>query len=104
MAYFAKIEDGKVTGTMEADVVAMLSGMFGPPELFIEYTLDAKRLPIFGGTYRSDINEFIDPSPYPSWVLDLNNDWQPPTPKPNDGKNYRWFEEEVRWDEIISPV
>lgn len=104
MAYFAKVENGVVTGTIETTPEVMATGLCGDPSLFVKYGPESKRPAVFGGTYRADINEFIDPSPYPSWLLDLNNDWQPPTPKPNDGKNYRWFEEEVRWDEIISPV
>jgi hypothetical protein len=103
MTYFAKVENGVVTGTLDANPEMVAAGICGNPALFVNYT-DAKRPAVLGGTYRADINEFIDPSPYPSWVLDANNDWQAPTPKPNDGKNYRWFEAEVRWDEIISPV
>lgn len=104
MTYFAKVENGVVTGTIETTLELVKSGICGDPFLFIEYSENSKRPAVFGGTYRTDINEFIDPSPYPSWVLDLNNDWQPPVPKPNDNKNYRWLEAEVRWDEIISPV
>jgi len=103
MTYFAKVENGVVTGTIETTLELVTAGICGDPSLFVDYT-NSKRPAVLGGTYRSDIDEFIDPSPYPSWALDSNNDWQPPTPKPNDGKNYRWFEEEVRWDEIISPV
>lgn len=40
-------------------------------------------------------NEFVAPQPYPSWTLDENNDWQPPTPKP-DG-NYYWNEDTQTW-------
>lgn len=35
-----------------------------------------------GYTYDPDANEFVQPQPYPSWTLDGNNDWQPPTPEP----------------------
>jgi len=38
---------------------------------------------------------FISPQPYPSWTLDENHDWQPPTPKP-DG-DYIWNEAELEW-------
>lgn len=40
-------------------------------------------------------DEFVAPQPYPSWTLDENNDWQPPTPKP-DG-NYYWNEDTQTW-------
>ena len=43
-------------------------------------------------------NVFIAPQPYPSWTLDNNFDWQPPTPKP-DGRYY-WDESTLSWIEI----
>jgi hypothetical protein len=102
MSLFAKVENGIVTGTLEAALENLASGFLGDPSLFVDYT-NSKRPAVFGGTYRADINEFIDPSPYPSWGLDSNNDWQAPTPKPTQG-NYYWSESDLAWIEIISPV
>jgi hypothetical protein len=102
MTYFAKVENGVVTGTIDANPEMVANGVCGDPTLFINYT-DAKRPAVLGGTYRADIDEFIDPAPYQSWKLDSNNDWQPPTPKPTQG-NYYWSEPELVWVEIISPV
>jgi len=48
-----------------------------------------------------DGTNFIGPQPYPSWTLDSNFDWQPPTPKPSTGKRYRWSEEELEWVEVV---
>jgi len=48
-----------------------------------------------GYTYDADDDVFVAPQPYPSWTLDGNHDWQPPTPKP-DGA-YRWNEAELAW-------
>jgi hypothetical protein len=46
-----------------------------------------------------EVNDvFIDPSPYPSWSLDENFDWQPPTPMPIDDNLYEWNEETLSWD------
>jgi hypothetical protein len=42
-----------------------------------------------------DGTNFIAPQPYPSWILDSNFDWQPPTPKP-DG-DYYWNEKTISW-------
>ena len=42
-----------------------------------------------------DGTNFIAPQPYPSWTLDADYDWQPPTPRP-DGM-YAWNEEELEW-------
>ena len=38
---------------------------------------------------------FFAPQPYPSWTLDENQDWQPPTQKP-DGDAH-WDEETQTW-------
>ena len=48
-----------------------------------------------GYTYDKTNDVFIMPQPYPSWSLDENFDWQPPTPKP-EGKYY-WTEKEKQW-------
>jgi hypothetical protein len=102
MSLFAKVENGVVTGTLETAPEDLASGFLDNSSLFVDYT-NSKRPAVFGGTYRADINEFIDPSPYPSWSLDSNNDWQPPTPKPTQG-NYYWSEQDLAWIEIISPA
>jgi hypothetical protein len=41
---------------------------------------------------------FIAPQPYPSWSLDENFDWQPPTPRPEEGLWY-WDEATLSWVE-----
>ena len=48
-----------------------------------------------GYTYDADDDVFIAPQPFPSWTLDANHDWQPPTPKPEG--DYFWNEEELEW-------
>ena len=47
-----------------------------------------------------DGTNFIAPQPYPSWILDSNFDWQPPTPMPVDDKKYAWFEPNKVWIEL----
>ena len=41
--------------------------------------------------------EFVAPQPFPSWTLDSNHNWQPPTPMPNNGEQYSWNETELAW-------
>jgi len=53
-----------------------------------------------GFTYRADIDAFAPPQPYPSWTLDVNVIWQPPTPMPTDGTMegpYTWDEATTSW-------
>ena len=54
-----------------------------------------------GFSYNETADVFIAPSPFPSWQLDGNHDWQPPTPRP-DGDFY-WDEDTGQWVEIEIP-
>jgi hypothetical protein len=56
-----------------------------------------------GYTYDADADVFVAPQPFPSWTLDENHDWQPPTPMPTDDKRYAWFEPNQQWIEIVEP-
>jgi len=49
--------------------------------------------------YRYDAvgDVFVALSPFPSWSLDANYDWQPPTPEPEDDQFYYWDEETLTW-------
>jgi len=49
-----------------------------------------------GYTYDAVNDVFIAPQPYPSWSLDENFDWQPPTPMPTEGRWY-WNEDSLSW-------
>ena len=49
-----------------------------------------------GFKYDSVEDVFIAPQPYPSWSLDENFDWQPPTPRP-EGMFWRWNEDLIEW-------
>jgi len=50
-----------------------------------------------GYSYDADDDVFVVPQPYPSWTLDGNHDWQPPTPMPSTGGPYKWSEEDLEW-------
>jgi hypothetical protein len=53
-----------------------------------------------GGKYDPEKDAFIGVQPYPSWVLNENTClWEPPIPKPNDGKIYYWDEKLLEWVE-----
>jgi hypothetical protein len=53
-----------------------------------------------GFTYNADADVFIAPQPFPSWSLDANHDWQPPTPRPAEGRWY-WDEDTLSWVSAI---
>jgi len=62
---------------------------------YVEY--DETNPANIGDTYDPDADVFVAPQPYPSWTLDSNHDWQPPTPMPFTGGPYMWSEEELVW-------
>jgi hypothetical protein len=56
-----------------------------------------------GYSYDPDNDVFIQPQPYPSWLLDGNHDWQAPVPYPEDDLIYFWNEEALDWEAYVSP-
>ncbi len=54
-----------------------------------------------GYTYRADIDAFVPPKPFPSWLLNVDAQWEPPVAMPQDGKIYSWDESTTSWVEII---
>jgi len=50
-----------------------------------------------GYRYDEDLDAFIPPTPYSSWVLNGETyQWEAPTPEPEDGE-YMWDEEVQDW-------
>jgi len=53
-----------------------------------------------GFSYSADLDAFIPPKPYESWILDEDTClWQAPVPMPEDG-DYTWNEETQAWDAV----
>jgi hypothetical protein len=55
-----------------------------------------------GFRYDSDADVFVAPQPFPSWTLDANHDWQPPTPRPSEGGPWMWDEDTLSWIDMGS--
>lgn len=53
-----------------------------------------------GYTYREDIDAFVPPKPFASWLLNANAQWEAPVAMPTDGKMYSWDEATVNWVEV----
>jgi len=61
-----------------------------------------KRYAGAGMVYNAELDAFITPQPYPSWVL--NNDtaeWDAFVPMPTEG-SWAWNENTLSWDEVSS--
>lgn len=56
-----------------------------------------------GYSYNTQLDAFIPPKPYPSWVLNNTTaDWEAPVPYPTDGKVYFWDEGTLSW-QLVEP-
>jgi len=54
-----------------------------------------------GDYYDEEKDLFTCVQPYPSWVLDTDGKWKPPTAMPvEEGKFFTWNEETLSWIEI----
>jgi hypothetical protein len=104
MAHFAEILNGVVQRVIvvhnndEANGAEFCHNLFGGEWIQTSYNGNIrKQYAGIGYTYDHVRDEFVAPKPYPSWTLDKNNDWQPPTPMPSSGGPYRWSEEDLAW-------
>ena len=54
-----------------------------------------------GYTYNADLDAFVPPKPFASWVLNEETaQWNAPVPMPDDGNRYQWDEDTVSWKEV----
>jgi hypothetical protein len=104
MSHFAKLDENNVVvavyrGRQEDDgKEAELSARSGENLKQTSYNNRIrKQYAGIGFTYDSVADVFIAPQPFPSWTLDSNHDWQPPTPQP-DGDDWYWNEENQQWE------
>ena len=52
-------------------------------------------------TYNQELDAFIAPKPFPSWILDEETcRWNSPVEKPQDNNRYIWDEDTVSWKKI----
>jgi hypothetical protein len=105
MAHFAKIENGIVTDVIvaEKELVDTLNGNW----VQTSYNTYAgvhtsggtplrKNYAGIGFTYDEELDAFIPPKPFNSWILNEETClWEPPVQRP-DGR-YLWNEQEQNW-------
>lgn len=104
MAYFAKVQDGKVVQVIVADASFFNSFVDSSPGAWLETKQDGslrKNYAGIGFSYDAQRDAFIAPKPFPSWTLDeASCRWEAPVAMPNDGKMYAWNEQAQEWDLI----
>lgn len=116
MAHFAKVEDGLVTEVLVISPSEIETGLFGDPSLFIQTSYNTrggvhynqqgepdgpglrKNYAGIGYTYNVELDAFIPPQPFASWLLETETClWYAPVPYPDDGKYYTWDEATLSW-------
>lgn len=54
-----------------------------------------------GYFYNENLDAFISPKPYDSWILnETTGKWQAPIVRPNDDVRYMWNEDTQTWEYI----
>ena len=104
MAHFAEIDNNNIVLRVlvfndtytESDCAALLGGNW----IQTSYNNNIrKNFAGIGYTYDSNLDAFIAPKPFNSWVLSNETRiWESPIEKPEG--NYAWNEESLSWEEI----
>jgi len=116
MAHFARLDENNVVTTVsvvsnddmidengnevEALGVAVCEAVVGSGP-WVQTSFNSnfrKQYAGVGFTYDADADVFIIPSPFPSWVLNDQHDWEAPVPQPEG--DYAWNEETLSWEPI----
>jgi len=124
MAHFAKVVEGTVTQVIVIDDLVEDRGQdFINNELKLEGTWIQTSYNTKGGqhlnggtplrknyagigySYDAELDAFIPPKPFESWLLnEETGTWDAPIPMPEDDKIYRWDEEAGNWVEITESL
>jgi len=116
MSHYAKVENGIVTQVIVAEQEFIDSGALGNPTQWIQTSYNT-----FGGVHRtggtplrknyagvgyfymSDIDAFVPPKPYESWILNTETGlWEPPIARPENEENLIWDEEIQNWKQGVN--
>jgi hypothetical protein len=101
MSTFAEIDtNGTVLRIIVAEQDYVNSGLVGYSFEWVQSFNDGeyrKQPAVIGGSYDKNSDIFINPQPYPSYVLSADSDWEAPTPMPSDGNSWVWDEETTQW-------
>jgi hypothetical protein len=120
MAHFAKLDTNNVVTEVivvnnaviqnlpfpesESIGVEFCQSLYGANTLWKQTSYNAsfrKNYAGFGYSYHADIDAFVAPQPYPSWILNTDTaQWEAPVPYPTDGKMYFWDEPTLSWIEV----
>jgi hypothetical protein len=113
MSHFAKVCDGKVTQVIVAEQDFFNTFVDSTPGEWIQTSYNTyggehklggtplrKNYAGIGFTYNRELDAFIPPKPFDSWVLNTDTClWESPVSMPTDGI-YKWDEPTLNWVEV----
>lgn len=102
MAHFAKIDSNNiVTEIIVSEKDFINTGNVGDEFLWIQTSYNnnfRKQFAGIGMTYDKVKDKFISIKPYPSWVLNADDNWESSVAHPDVTRNYLWNESTTSWD------
>ena len=113
MAHYAKVVNNLVTQVIVAEAEFFETFVDSSPGNWIQTSYNThggvhslggtplrKNYAGVGYTYNKELDAFIPPKPFASWVLDEETClWNAPVARPTDNKSYSWNEETLSWIE-----
>jgi hypothetical protein len=112
MSHFARVQNGIVTEVIVIEQDMIDTGLWGPPEEWIQTSYNThagvhtqggtplrKNYAGIGYAYDTELDAFIPPKFFDSWILDEDTcQWKAPIAYPNDGSAYLWNEVDQQWE------
>lgn len=90
--------------------IEFLRSLFGSDTQWLQTSYNnniRKNYACIGYYYDSELDAFISPPPFPSWIFNTATcAWDPPVEPPGDiteAQNYEWNEDDQLWQQITYP-
>lgn len=112
MSHFARIDENNIVtdvivgdNSMPNEGHDWIVSRFGGTWIQTSYSGSfRKRFAGIGYSYNEELDAFLEPKPYNSWVLNQETaSWEAPVPRPEEGV-YVWDESTVSWLEDQTPM
>ena len=104
MTHYAKVQDGIVTQVIVAEPEFFNTFVDSSAGEWIQTSYTGsirKNYAGIGFTYNTELDAFIPPQTYASWILNKDTcTWEAPVPYPADSNEYIWNEETQSWELI----
>lgn len=112
MTHFARVQNGIVTEVIVIEQEMIDTGLWGPPNEWVQTSYNThagihrhggqplrKNYAGIGHTYDEELDAFIPPKLFDSWILDETTClWKAPIECPQDGNMYLWNEQDQIWE------